>query len=340
MIDTQFLHISQALGQDPTITQGTGGNTSIKQGDTMYIKASGTHLYDAVHKDIFTTVSVQQTLEALEKAHISYTTQEITLPKQQVHTNTKKQKVPSIETPLHALLPFSVVLHTHCIYSLAHSLNHKAEQNLAKLLSPYHWALLPYRKPGLSLAQGIQNICTNQPKTDVFILKNHGIIVGGHDCHDAFAKLKAVREALFLPLRDSLCTTYAQDFLHKANTLQWAIPQDPILHSLATDATSLHYASCGILHPEYAHALGTILPIAHETETAHEAYARLHATTQKNVGFLLYPTKGILLAPQHVFGASPQAWQDHKDILYALAQVCGRIEPHTQIDVLTTHDKE
>jgi len=44
----QLIKISNTVGKDPALTQGGGGNTSLKtdSGRSMYIKASGTSLKD------------------------------------------------------------------------------------------------------------------------------------------------------------------------------------------------------------------------------------------------------------------------------------------------------
>ena len=44
---------SARIGADPLLIQGPGGNTSIKDGGVMWIKASGTNLADALTRDVF-----------------------------------------------------------------------------------------------------------------------------------------------------------------------------------------------------------------------------------------------------------------------------------------------
>ena len=45
--------LSARIGADPLLIQGAGGNTSIKDGGVMWIKASGTLLADALSRDVF-----------------------------------------------------------------------------------------------------------------------------------------------------------------------------------------------------------------------------------------------------------------------------------------------
>jgi len=47
LLTPAFRALSARLGQDPLQVQGPGGNTSVKSGDVMWIKASGTELADA-----------------------------------------------------------------------------------------------------------------------------------------------------------------------------------------------------------------------------------------------------------------------------------------------------
>ena len=50
--------LSAEFGQNILHIQGAGGNVSIKNGDTMWIKASGTMLADALTRDVFVPVDL------------------------------------------------------------------------------------------------------------------------------------------------------------------------------------------------------------------------------------------------------------------------------------------
>ena len=56
LLTLDFRALSARLGSDPLQVQGPGGNTSIKDGDVMWIKASGTELANAETQDIFVAV--------------------------------------------------------------------------------------------------------------------------------------------------------------------------------------------------------------------------------------------------------------------------------------------
>ena len=48
LLTQSFNALSARLGQDRLQVQGPGGNTSVKQDDVMWVKASGTELADAL----------------------------------------------------------------------------------------------------------------------------------------------------------------------------------------------------------------------------------------------------------------------------------------------------
>jgi rhamnose utilization protein RhaD (predicted bifunctional aldolase and dehydrogenase) len=54
-----------SLAADSLLIQGSGGNISIKDGNTLYIKASGFSMSDALAKNIFISVSRSEVLATL-----------------------------------------------------------------------------------------------------------------------------------------------------------------------------------------------------------------------------------------------------------------------------------
>src|SRR3954465_14358938 len=62
----QLVHLSHLIGQDPRLVQPGGGNTSLKQGDTLLVKGSGTDLR-TIGRDGFTRLSLSR-LAALREA--------------------------------------------------------------------------------------------------------------------------------------------------------------------------------------------------------------------------------------------------------------------------------
>jgi len=57
--------VSARVGRDMTLVQGAGGNTSVKDGDVLWVKASGAWLSEADKREIFVPVDLPGALRAL-----------------------------------------------------------------------------------------------------------------------------------------------------------------------------------------------------------------------------------------------------------------------------------
>ena len=90
---------STEIGKNFLYVQGSGGNTSLKIENQLFIKASGFELKDANNKQIFVNVDYRKVIEG------------INLNKKDPLSNTWDKKNglrPSIETSLHAIIPISM----------------------------------------------------------------------------------------------------------------------------------------------------------------------------------------------------------------------------------------
>ncbi len=66
-----LLDLSARVGADPALVQGAGGNTSLKDGDTLWIKASGLWLMNARAGNMLVPVRLSTLLEAVAEDHPS-----------------------------------------------------------------------------------------------------------------------------------------------------------------------------------------------------------------------------------------------------------------------------
>jgi rhamnose utilization protein RhaD (predicted bifunctional aldolase and dehydrogenase) len=185
--------LSAALGADPLRTQGAGGNTSIKRDGVMWIKASGTWLADALAHDIMTPVRVEPLRKAIADGD----------PRAAAATDFVDSGAnpsglrPSIETSVHAIMPWPVVVHIHCVNTIALAVRRDGEALVRERLRPHvdvalAWA--PYRKPGLPLAQAIADRLRSD--TNVFVLANHGLVVAGEAVAEVADRIQHVCQAL------------------------------------------------------------------------------------------------------------------------------------------------
>src|SRR5664279_2041822 len=98
----QLSDLSARLGKDPSLVQGAGGNTSIKDEQTLWIKASGKWLSAAEDEDVFIGLDLTRVRAQIAAGRGDDLAGTIIGAPSQMH--------PSIETTLHALLPHAVVL--------------------------------------------------------------------------------------------------------------------------------------------------------------------------------------------------------------------------------------
>ena len=180
--------LSARIGRDPLQIQGPGGNTSIKAGGTLWVKASGTQLREAQERDIFVAVDRARALAELDGTGDGTCRAAMLDPASPIR--------PSIETTLHALFDHPVVLHTHSVATLAHATSEAGLRHAVAALAAagIAAAVVPYAKPGIPLSRAVLEHAG--PGADVVLLANHGLLVGARDVAAAEALLGAVESAL------------------------------------------------------------------------------------------------------------------------------------------------
>lgn len=216
-----------AIGADPLLVQGAGGNVSWKSGSTLWIKASGTWLADAETQDIFVPVDLEHLRNAIAKGNFSVT------PKLAGASTLK----PSIETLLHALMPHNVVVHLHAIEVLAHLVRPDSELELEGLLcsSDLKWKSVAYFKPGSALASVVFSTLEGAPELDVVFLLNHGVVIGGADIAEIDHILKKLITALAEPTRRVLENNALPPPIKLASENEYFSVADPEVQLLAVD---------------------------------------------------------------------------------------------------------
>ena len=140
-----FLKCSKEIGLDRTMVQAAGGNTSFKDSDTMWIKASGKWLIESGSSETMVAVSISKIKDALKNDNCSYND----IIKSLDLINSPKGLRPSVETPMHAILDFKYIFHTHDIYVNALAVQKNSHIKFKELLADLNWKFIPYVKPCL-----------------------------------------------------------------------------------------------------------------------------------------------------------------------------------------------
>jgi rhamnose utilization protein RhaD (predicted bifunctional aldolase and dehydrogenase) len=162
--------LSACLGRNPLLVQASTGNTSIKVEGTLWMKASGKWFAHADQDDFFIDLDVSEIQQGLREASTF----------QSLYSRpSSKLARGSIETTMHATLPFPVVVHVHSLNTLAWAVRADGEAQLAMRLNGLSWQWLPYVPSGLPLALEIERVFSRHPGTNVFVLSNHGLVVCG-----------------------------------------------------------------------------------------------------------------------------------------------------------------
>jgi rhamnose utilization protein RhaD (predicted bifunctional aldolase and dehydrogenase) len=246
---TALKKLSARVGADPLLVQAAGGNTSLKQDGVMWIKASGTWLRDAIARDIFVRVNCEALLAALAKND----------PACEACTDFVLGDLnatglrPSIETTVHALMPQRVVVHVHCVNTIAWAIRTDAEKRLAGKLKDFNWAFIPYARPGLPLADAIA--ARVKPGIDVLILANHGLVVAAGTVAEAETLLDRVVKTLARPARAAVPPDLAALYLLCKDT-NYAPAESNETNALATDTLALERGKNAVFYPDHVVFLG------------------------------------------------------------------------------------
>src|SRR5512135_1166672 len=123
------LELTQRVGIDPLLTQASTGNISVKLDGVLWIKASGKWMADAACDDFLIPLDLPEI---------------VTLCRQRSVNPTDLYPKASLETAMHAVLPHRVVLHVHCVNTIAWAVRRDAAAQLEDRLRGLRWQWVPY----------------------------------------------------------------------------------------------------------------------------------------------------------------------------------------------------
>jgi len=317
-----LLALSERIGRDPALVQGPGGNTSIKEDGIMRIKASGTWLAQAREKPIMVPVRLDPLMRAIAADEPSTETSQAFV----VAAENPLQLRPSIETTMHAVLPQKVVVHVHCVETIAWAAREDARHVLAARLAGFDWAFVPYARPGRPLTRAI--LANLTPGIDVLVLGNHGLVVAADTVAEAEALLAAASERLRLPARP-VCGAQTIALATAAEGSCYRPAVDPAVHALACDPLSFLIATAGSYYPDHVIFLG---PGAVALAEGRPADAMAALAGRPNLPMLLVEGAGVLLHADATAGAQAMA--------RCLADVTARISANVRLRRLSAVEED
>ncbi|WP_181347098.1 bifunctional aldolase/short-chain dehydrogenase [Thalassobacillus sp. CUG 92003] len=196
----ELVYRSNLLGSDRAIANFGGGNTSMKTVEqdfrgrdvnVMWVKGSGSDLATMGRKN-FTGLNLDDIHPLLELEEMS--DEEMVEYLSHCMIDSKHPRS-SIETLLHAFLPFKHVDHTHpdAIISLCCAYNGK---EIASEIFGDTFVWVPYVRPGFQLSKMIAEAVETHPQAELVLMEKHGLVTWGDTSTESYEQtLKVIQQA-------------------------------------------------------------------------------------------------------------------------------------------------
>ena len=184
----ELVDISNYYGSDEEIVLLGGGNTSVKDKDYLYVKASGTSL-KTISAEGFVKMSRAKLVQIWTKDYpLEVKAREAEVLADLMDARETNEKRPSVETFLHDLFPQKYVVHTHP--TLVNALTCAKEgESWAKRLFGEDLLWIPPTMPGYILASNVRTMLAQHKEStgkdaNILFMANHGVFVAANDVEE------------------------------------------------------------------------------------------------------------------------------------------------------------
>ena len=219
----QLIEISRKYGADSRFVIAGGGNTSFKNENNLWVKASG-HALATITEEGFAVLD-RALLNPMGKKKYSSDTAE---REDQVKNDLAaacitKGRRPSVETSLHNCMSYAYVVHTHPTIVNAVMCAKDAEAVCGELFPDA--LFIAYTDPGYTLFKKVFDKITAYKKTrgfepKVIFLQNHGVFVGA----DTTAEIDAIYEDMVAKIESKIKTTFSEEAAPVCGCISDTIP--------------------------------------------------------------------------------------------------------------------
>ncbi len=207
-----LIEISHFYGNNPEYIIAGGGNTSFKNEEKLWIKASGSSLA-VIEEDGFVCLSRKELKKISEKTYSENSSEREAQVKVDLHQAIlyPENKRPSVETSLHEIISFPFVVHTHPTLVNALMCANSAQQTTRELFGD-DVLYVEYTDPGYILFKKVEAEIVHFRKTkgsepSVIFLQNHGVFVGA----ESIGEIKAIYSNIEKVLRDRIAQPLPAD---------------------------------------------------------------------------------------------------------------------------------
>jgi len=184
------VYTTRLLGRNSELVLHGGGNTSVKttlkdidgkKYNVLCVKGSGWDMAE-IEPEGLPAVKLQPLLSLKNKKYLS---DEDMVSYQKRNLINIKSPNPSVETFLHAFLPFKFVDHTHSD-AIMNVTNRISGLSFCRKIFGNKVSIVPYVMPGFSLAKKINEVYSKNPNINCLILMNHGIFTFADSAKEAY----------------------------------------------------------------------------------------------------------------------------------------------------------
>ncbi|MDX1931242.1 MAG: bifunctional rhamnulose-1-phosphate aldolase/short-chain dehydrogenase [Capsulimonadales bacterium] len=202
----QLRYRSNLLGSDRRLTNFGGGNTSAKidmpdplTGETvnvLWVKGSGGDL-GTIRREGFARL-YRTALDSLKSRYRGAEFEDEMVALYPLCAFGNHRTAPSIDTPLHAFLPFPHVDHLHPDWaiSLAASANGLGLTERLRDESGIKLVWLPWKRPGFELGLRLEEAAAENPDADGILLGSHGLFTWGRTSRESYTNTLRVLDAI------------------------------------------------------------------------------------------------------------------------------------------------
>lgn len=196
-----FIYRSNLLGADLRLTNYAGGNTSVKITETdpvtgeqvpvMWVKGSGGDI-GTLTKAGCANLYVEK-LRQLKNRYRGLQHEDEMVELFNHCLFNPKCAAPSIDTPLHGLLPFKHIDHLHPDALIAIAASQDGEQIMRDIWGDT-MAWLPWQRPGFDLGLQLEKVVLENPNLRGVILGGHGLFTWGDTSYESYINTLEVIE--------------------------------------------------------------------------------------------------------------------------------------------------
>ncbi len=199
---SSLVEMSNRYGSNPDYVLAGGGNTSFKDSQYLWVKASG-HALAAIGEDGFVKLSRARLAAIFDRSYSSdpdTREAEVLSDMMDARCPGEEHKRPSVEALLHNCIPGAYVLHLHptVVGGLVCSVNGRA---VAEKLFAGDGIWIPQTMPGYYLASVVRRAeeefhAAHGTYPQYIFLENHGIFLGGDSVSDIDTAWRALSQRL------------------------------------------------------------------------------------------------------------------------------------------------